>query len=130
LLHCCYTVVTLLLHCCYTVVTLLSHCCYTAVTLLSHSCSTVVDESRFIIIFIMTTQICDGLQMDRRLPQSQLRVIALHGSTTHDDREVFIRPPAGVRKVRYITFIVCRLLIQHRLNESASWNYGPCNHLS
>jgi hypothetical protein len=37
-LHCCYTVVTLLLHCCYTVVTLLLHCCYTVVTLLLHCC--------------------------------------------------------------------------------------------
>jgi hypothetical protein len=42
LLHCCYTVVTLLLHCCYTVVTLLSHCCYTVVTVLFHCCYTVV----------------------------------------------------------------------------------------
>jgi hypothetical protein len=53
LLHCCYTVVTLWLlcgytvvtlwlHCCYTVVTLLSHCCHTVVTLLSHCCHTVV----------------------------------------------------------------------------------------
>jgi hypothetical protein len=31
MLHCCYTVVTLLLHCCYRVVTLLLHCCYTVV---------------------------------------------------------------------------------------------------
>jgi hypothetical protein len=34
LLHCCYTVVTLLLHCCYTAVALLLHFCYTAATLL------------------------------------------------------------------------------------------------
>jgi hypothetical protein len=36
LLHCWYTVVTLLLHCCYTVVTLLLQSCYTLVTLLLH----------------------------------------------------------------------------------------------
>jgi hypothetical protein len=40
MLHCCYTVVTLLLQCCHTVVTVLSHCCYTVVTLLSHCCYT------------------------------------------------------------------------------------------
>jgi superfamily II DNA helicase RecQ len=40
LLHCCFTLVTLLFHSCYTVVTLLLHSCYTVVTLLLHTCCT------------------------------------------------------------------------------------------
>jgi hypothetical protein len=39
-LHCCYTVVTLLSHSCYTLVTLLLRCCYTIVTPLLHCCYT------------------------------------------------------------------------------------------
>jgi hypothetical protein len=42
LLHCCFTVVTLLVHCCCTVLTLLSHCCNIVVTLLLHCYDTVV----------------------------------------------------------------------------------------
>jgi hypothetical protein len=42
MVHCCYTVVTLLLYCCYTVVILMLHCCYTFVILLLYCCYTVV----------------------------------------------------------------------------------------
>jgi hypothetical protein len=40
-LHCCYTVITLLLHCCHTVGTLLVHCSNVVVTLLLISSYTV-----------------------------------------------------------------------------------------
>jgi hypothetical protein len=53
LLHCWYTVVTLVLHWCYTVVTLLLHCCHTFVTLLLHWCYTadLVFEGMVHIVF-------------------------------------------------------------------------------
>jgi hypothetical protein len=69
LLHCWHTVVTLLTHRCYTVVTLLSHCCYTIVTLLTHSCYTVDTQLLHCCHTVVTGEARARAPVER--PQSQ-----------------------------------------------------------